>query len=198
MSSSAPFLEFCSFSRAYPSIYDRRQSPTHPSGFVLDSCIHFVAILRYLLAANGQRVDVTSTYTKLLDPALPPIDSVFSLLQTDQGVSGQFSFSLGIPSLDGITYEIVTDQGNVVIDGPAVVTTTGTPTSGGSSSKLTDKRYEDAMTFGVPEEFAAFEALLQGKELDSRISVEEALADLRLLETMVRSGEQNGQPLKVD
>lgn len=164
----------------------------------MDSCIHFVAILRYLLAANGQRVDVTSTYTKLLDPALPPIDSVFSLLQTDQGVSGQFSFSLGIPSLDGITYEIVTDQGNVVIDGPAVVTTTGTPTSGGSSSKLTDKRYEDAMTFGVPEEFAAFEALLQGKELDSRISVEEALADLRLLETMVRSGEQNGQPLKVD
>lgn len=92
----------------------------------------------------------------------------------------------------------MTDQGNIVIDGPAVVTTTGTPASGGSSSKLTEQRYEDAMTFGVPEEFAAFEALLQGKELDSRISIEEALADLRLLEAMVRSGEQNGQPLKVD
>lgn len=164
----------------------------------MDSCIHFVAILRYLLAANGQKVNVTSTYTKLLDPALPPIDSVFSLLQTDRGVSGQFSFSLGIPSLDGITYEIVTDRGNIVIDGPAVVTTTGTPTCGVSSSKLTEERYEDIMTFGVPEEFAAFEALLQGKEMDSRISIEEALADLRLLEAMVRSGEQNGQTIKVD
>lgn len=168
----------------------------------MDSCIHFVAILRYLLAANGQEIDITSTYTKLLDPALPPIDSVFSLLQTDQGVSGQFSFSLGIPSLDGITYEIVTDQGNIVVDGPAVVVTTPIPTStssGSSSSpKLTEKRYEDPMTFGVPEEFAAFEALLQGKELDARISIEEALADLRLLETMVQSGEQNGRPLKVD
>lgn len=172
----------------------RRQAPSHPAGFVLDSCIHFVAILRYLLAASSQKVAFTSSHTRSIDAALPPIDSVFSLLQTDQGVSGQFSFSLGVSSLDGITYEFITDKGNVCIDGPAIVTTAPKP----GEMKLSESRHEDIPTFGVPEEFAAFEAALRGSPLDPKISIEEALADLRLLEAMLKSGEHNGQPVPVE
>jgi predicted dehydrogenase len=175
------------------TFFDRRKTATHPAGFVLDACIHFVAIIRFLLAANGQTVKMTSAHTKLIDPALPPVDSVFALLQTDRGVSGTFSFSVGISSLDGIEYDIVTDKGNICVRGPTVVTTAITD----QASKAIENKFEDPMTFGVPDEFAAFGEALAGSTLDSRISIEEALADLQLLEAMLKSGEQNGQPVTI-
>lgn len=168
----------------------RRQAGSHPAGFVLDACIHFVAILRFLLAAGGNTITATSADAKMLDPALPPVDSVFAVIQTDKDVSGTFRFSVGIPFLDEIEYDIVTDKGIVSVRGPTVVTTKTKDETG----KVVESKFEDAMTFGVPDEFAAFGAALNGSELDSRISVEEAMADLQLLEAMLKS---NGQNVKI-
>jgi predicted dehydrogenase len=157
---------------------------------VLDACIHFVAILRYLLAATGQNVADVSSHAKLLDPALQPVDSVFAVVQTNEGVGGTFSFSVGIPVMDGIDYDIVTDKGVVSVRGPVAVATNIKDEAG----NMIGEQHEDEMTFGVPDEFAAFGAALSGSQLDPRISVEEALADLQLLEAMLKS---NGQRVEV-
>lgn len=154
---------------------------------MLDACIHFVAILRFLLAAGGHTLTTTSAYAKLLDPALPPVDTVFALLHTDKAVSGTFRFSVGIPFLDGIEYDIVTDKGIVRVEGPTVVKTQLRDDAG----KTVESKFEDDMTFGVPDEFAAFGAALNGSELDSRVSIEEAVSDLQLLEAMLRSNGEN-------
>ncbi|KAK5053848.1 hypothetical protein LTR84_001810 [Exophiala bonariae] len=168
---------------------DWRQAASHPAGFVLDACIHFIAILRFLLAAGGHTIATTSAHATMLDPALPPVDSVFAVLQTDKAASGTFRFSVGIPFLDGIDYDIVTDMGIVSVRGPTVVTTQLKDDAG----KVIEDKFEDDMTFGVPDEFAAFGAALNGVKLDSRISVEEAMADLKLLEAMLRSNGHNVQ-----
>lgn len=48
---------------------------------------------------------------------------------------------------------------------------------------------------GVPPEVRAWDEAIMASKIDSRQSPEEALADLKLLEAMVKSGEQNGQPV---
>ncbi|KIW18212.1 hypothetical protein PV08_02500 [Exophiala spinifera] len=169
---------------------DWRQTASHPAGFVLDACIHFVAILRFLLAAGGHTLATAAASAKLLDPALPPVDTVFALLETDKAVTGTFRFSVGIPFLDGIDYDIVTDKGVVHVQGPTVVTTRLRNAAG----IIVESKFEDEMTFGVLDEFASFGAALNGSEMDTRISFQEALLDLQLLEAMLKS---NGESVSI-
>ena len=181
------------FNASAHTMQHRRQLGTHPAGFVLDACIHFVAILRYLLAANGKTISQVSALTKLIDPALPPIDTVLALVSTSSGISGTFHFSVGISTLDGIDYEIVTDKGNIRVQGPDTVLTVLRD----KDKKLVENELKDEFTFGVVEEFAAFSSALKGGEMDSRITPKEALADLQLLEAMLISGEKHGAPVAV-
>jgi predicted dehydrogenase len=170
----------------------RRQTPSHPAGFVLDACIHFLAILRFLLGASGEKLEITSAYTRQLSPALPPMDSVFAILQTEKGVSGTFTFSVGVPHTDSIEYDIFTDKGTIKVQGPTSVVT-----ELHNDGKVLREELKDEFTFGVPEEFAAFASALTGSSLDSRVSVEEAFADLKVLDALLKSGQQSGHSVQI-
>jgi predicted dehydrogenase len=98
-----------------------------------------------------------------------------------------------VPHLDEIEYDIVTDAGNVCVRGPTKVLTELRNKDG----KMVKEEFTDDMTFGVPDEFAAFASALQGSSLDSRISADEALRDLQLLEAMLESGNSGAQPRQI-
>lgn len=57
---------------------------------------------------------------------------------------------------------------------------------------------EFARETGVPAEVAAWAAGVVSGERDGRLAPAEALADLELVEKMLRSGEQGGAPLELE
>jgi predicted dehydrogenase len=119
-----------------------------------------------------------SANTTQLQKHLPPVDTVDATLKTKGGASGTFSISFGT-SFTGCEWTVACEKGVVSVSGSTV--TVGDET----------KEIEDEKT-GVPPEVRKWgEALTNGTQNERQLP-EEALADLELLEKMLRSGETGG------
>jgi predicted dehydrogenase len=156
--------------------------PTHQGGFLLDGGVHFVAGIRLLLGPAERFVSVSSHSTQL-QKHLPPVDTVDATLKTKNGVTGTVSISFGT-TFKGTGYSVACEKGVVNVMRETV--------------KVGDETKEVANEkTGVPPEVRLWgEAIMAGRA-DPRQSPEEALADLELLEAMLKSGEQNGQAVSL-
>jgi predicted dehydrogenase len=168
----------------YTDNLDRwRKTPTHQGGFLLDGGVHFTAGIRMMLGKDNPLVSL-SAHSAQLQKHLPPVDTVEGTAKSKQGTVGTISISFGTTH-KGSEWAIGCESGSVSISGNKV-------TVDGKTEEVQDERT------GVPPEVRAWgEALAAGK-VNERQSPEEALADLELIEAMLRSGEQDGVPIKLD
>jgi len=165
-----------------------RKKPEYQGGFVLDGGVHFVAGTRLLLGEEAKPVALTA-YSTLLREHLPPVDTVNSVWLTKSGISGTFSVSFGT-TLSGNEYTIAAEKGSVSVIGSKVIVRQGEENEG----KFSEINFKDrGEGNGVEQEVAAWaEALTKGQTI-SKQSPEEALADLEILEKILRSGEAQGK-----
>ncbi|KAM0372591.1 hypothetical protein ACHAPY_009615 [Fusarium culmorum] len=160
-----------------------RAKPQFQGGFLLDGGVHFVAAMRQLF--DEPAADV-SAFTSQVQPHLAPVDTVNAVIRLKSGVSGTYQQSCGT-KMSTSAFQFGYEKGSVVVDGDKV---TVTPWEGEQVVKDFER------TSGVDEEIEAWaNALVDGKP-DKRQSVEEALADLELLEMMFESGSDGGAAKK--
>lgn len=175
-------------------IISRRQKPTFQGGYLLDGGVHFVAVLRTLLAALDQKIEAVSAYTTSIQKTLPPVDTIHAILKTDHGRVGSYISSVGIESKLAMEFEIVTDKGSVRYSPFQMQIATKLKNQEG---KWEEQSQTAPLMWGVKEEVAAFaEGILTGR-LDSKLSISEALEDLRIVEAMLTSGDAQGLPITI-
>ena len=167
-----------------------RKKPEYQGGFLLDGGVHFIAGTRILLGQEAKPAALTA-YTTLLQEHLPPVDTVDSVWRTKSGVSGTFSVSFGT-TLSGSEYTVACEKGSVTITWvkgrSQVIVRLGEASEGNTSE--TEFVNEGS---GVKVEVAAWaESIADGTPNPSQ-SPEQALADLEILEKMLKSGEGGGK-----
>lgn len=160
-----------------------RKTPEYQGGFVLDGGIHLVAGLRLLLGPKDP-ISTLSAHTTLILPRLPPVDTVDAVMKTQVGAPGVFSASYG-SQFDDYGFEVACENGVVALSREGV-------TVNGEMTEISDK------SNGVAAEIASWvESILNGRALDPRQSPEEAFADLEVLELLLKSGERDGEKMKL-
>ena len=150
----------------------------------MDGGVHQIAALRVLLGTEAAPAALTG-YSALLQKHLPPVDTVTSVWQTKSGISGTFHMSFGSAHSKRDT-TIIGEKGSVSIVGDNVVVRD-------ADGKSTEKAF-DWKDCGVTSEIAAWAAGIDAGKPDPLQSPEQALADLEILEKMLRSGEEGGKP----
>lgn len=175
-------------------IISRRQKPTFQGGYLLDGGVHFVAVLRTLLAALGRNIEAVSAYTTSIQKTLPPADTVHAIIKTDDGRVGSYISSVGIESKLGMDFEIVTDKGSVRYSPFQMQISTKLKNQEG---KWEEQSQTAPLMWGVKEEVAAFAEGISTGRLDPRLSTSEALEDLRTVEAMLISGDAQGLPVNI-
>ncbi|KAL2158837.1 hypothetical protein VTH06DRAFT_4029 [Thermothelomyces fergusii] len=163
-----------------------RKVPQHQGGFLLDGGVHFVAGLRFLLAAAGQEVTKLAGFSALVDKALVPVDTVHAAAVTRGGQSGTIVISFGTQFKSGTVVEIVTTKGAVSWSPTEVRTVAG---NGDGSGGKVEERRGFPYSSGVTEEVAAFANGLAAGKLDDFQSPREALKDLEILQALLESGD---------
>lgn len=154
--------------------------------------MHCAALLRYLVGATGQKITKLSAFTHLIKPQFKPIDTVHAVLQTSNGSSGNFDVSFATQHKTGFEAEIVTNKGNILVH----VTDIETTTQNAEGEKINNKE-EVSMTVGVKEEVAAFAKGIEEGHIDPRLLPQEALQDLEIIENLIKSGEEGGEPKRI-
>ncbi|KAJ6128933.1 hypothetical protein N7471_010150 [Penicillium samsonianum] len=155
-----------------------RKTPEYQGGFLLDGGVHMTAALRLILGP-AERLSILSAQSQLQQSFLPPVDTVDAVAKTESGVTGVISLSWGSSFNDQI-FEVACEKGVVTLNFDDV-TVNG------------EKHHVEFDGKGVEPEVAEFaNSILSGKP-DSRQSPEQALADLEILEQMLRSGEKDGE-----
>lgn len=176
-----------------------RKKPEYQGGFLLDGGVHFVAGIRNLLSGSGVRVTSLAAFTSQLREYLPPVDTVDSTWKLSNGSTGTFSVSFG-SSFTGAEWSVACEGGTVSVDRTIV---TSKPTGGEEVTEdVQDEVEADTMGAHVPigsvvPEVFAWAKTLKTRKWDSRQSAEEGLADLEILEAMLRSGESGGKAVKL-
>ncbi|KAG7140962.1 hypothetical protein HYQ45_002343 [Verticillium longisporum] len=163
-----------------------RRKPTHQGGYLLDGGVHYMAGLRLLLASqSSDQVARLSSFTSQIKEYLPPVDTADVIIKTKAGVTGTFQISRGT-SLSADEWTVACENGWIKIENEKVtISRDGTETV----ETVANERS------GVPPEIRAWgEALVAGKVRPEQ-EPEAALADLELIELMLRSGESNGAPV---
>jgi len=151
---------------------------------LLDGGVHWTAGLRLLLGPENT-VTHLSAFTNQLRKYLPPVDTVDATMKTKSGATGTFSVSFG-STLTGFEWIVACEGGSVTVSNSVVTTMI--------NGKAEKKEIKDERT-GVPPEVRKWgEALVNGTRNEKQIP-EEALADLELVENMLKSGENGGMPM---
>jgi len=165
-----------------------RKKPDHQGGFVLDGGVHFVAATRLLLQGGGRKIKKVSAFTAQLQKHLPPVDTLNATMQLDNDASGTLSICFGTTDT-GSEYLVACEKGTVhVARGKVTITKDGKDPE--------TKEFPDEGN-GVNQEIKAWaKSLEQGKRNEMQ-SPEEALKDLEILESCLKSGEQGGKPIDV-
>ena len=165
-----------------------RKKPDHQGGFVLDGGVHFVAATRLLLQGGGRKIKKVSAFTAQLQEHLPPVDTLNATMQLDNDASGTLSICFGTTDT-GSEYLVACEKGSVhVARGKVTITKDGKDPE--------TKEFPDEGN-GVNQEIKAWaKSLEQGKRNEMQ-SPEEALKDLEILESCLKSGEQGGKPIDV-
>lgn len=122
-----------------------------------------------------------SANTAQLQEHLPPVDTIDATLKTKDGATGTVSISFGT------TYKA--DEYSVAFEKGVVSVSRSMVTVGEESKQVENERT------GVPPEVRAWGEAIVAAKMHGKQSPEEALADLELLEGMLRSGEQGGRDM---
>lgn len=170
----------------------RRQVPEYQGGFLLDGGVHFVAGLRGLLVAGGQHITHLAAFSSLLEKKLAPVDTVHATMKISNGNNGTFNLSFGTEFKSGFEIEVVTNKGAVVVRPTEVVVTTKDEKG---EKKEDVKKFE--FSAGVKPEILAFAKALEAGKGNEKSSPEEALMDLKILQTLLESGENGGKVMRV-
>ncbi|KAF2094708.1 oxidoreductase-like protein [Rhizodiscina lignyota] len=164
-----------------------RKVPDYQGGFLLDGGIHFVAGMRSLLQAAGEKVCALSAFSALLQEKMVPVDTLHSVWRLESGNAGTFVCSWSTEHKSGLELEIVTTKGRVT-----VTPTNVTVSTKGPDGKSIEVKQETEADSGVVAEFDAFARSIQEGKPDARQIPEEGLGDLVLMESMLKSGEEGG------
>jgi predicted dehydrogenase len=151
----------------------------------LDGGVHFVAGLRFLLAAAGQEIKQLAGFSALLDEKLIPVDTIHAVAITQSGQSGTIGISFGTEFKDGMEIEIVTTKGAVAWN-PTEVKSVASK-GDGSNEKVEEKR-AFPYSSGVKAEVAAFAKAIEAGKVDAFQTPQEALRDLEILQRLLESG----------
>ena len=175
-----------------------RKKPEYQGGFLLDGGVHFIAGIRALLGGGGVRVKRISAFTQQLQDYLPPVDTVDATFQLSNGSTGTFSVSFGT-TFSGAEWSVACEGGTVSVDRTKV---TSKPKDGEEKTEDVPDDVGEVKQAHVPigsvvPEVYAWAKSIQECKWDSRQSAEEGLADLEILETMLRSGERGGEPIEL-
>ncbi|PYH89592.1 NAD-binding Rossmann fold oxidoreductase family protein [Aspergillus ellipticus CBS 707.79] len=164
-----------------------RRNPIHQGGYLLDGGVHYVAGLRLLLGEEpGNQIASLAAFTNQIQPYLPPVDTADVILRTRAGVTGVFQISRGT-SLRADEWTIACSNGWIKIENETV-----TISRNGEIEVVTIPNERT----GVPPEIRAWgQGLVEGKTRSEQ-EPEAALADLELIELMLKSGSQGGIPLE--
>ncbi|KAL8279610.1 hypothetical protein RQP46_007923 [Phenoliferia psychrophenolica] len=170
-----------------------RKVPEYQGGFLLDGGVHHFAGLRHILPSPLSSLTASRS---LLQPHLPPFDTLQGLVRTDSGITGSFLISFGIESGGPKEYSFRGSKGSLVIDwSGSTHTIVFTPTreEGEEEGRVEEWEME---ADGVGEEFRAFEkALIAGvgsqeaEDVDGRSGPRAAMKDLRAIQRALESGE---------
>lgn len=116
-----------------------------------------------------------AAFTALLQPHLPPVDTVTSLLTLKDGTPGTFCVSFGQPSISSFDFVVGCEEGSVTVTGGGnVVVTQKVDLSAEEKSFMGDKT-------GVMSEVKAFAEAVQSKRFHPQQTPELALKDLELV-----------------
>ncbi|KAL4945264.1 hypothetical protein BDV06DRAFT_45312 [Aspergillus oleicola] len=169
-----------------------RKNPEYPGGFILDGGVHFLAGLREFLSAVGDSITKVVAFSTQIEPHLPPVDTLNGALLLKSGRSGTINLSYGTEFKNDFLIEVVTSNGSVSMT-PAGVTVLEKDAGGKWSEKI--KAF--AFSTGVAAEVEAFGRAIRAKNGNVKQSPEEALLDLRIVELLLKSGEERGVVLAV-
>lgn len=161
-----------------------RKTPQYQGGFLLDGGVHFIAGIRLLLGQDA-KMSKLSAFTSQNQPHLPPIDTANATVQLANGGNGVISMSFGT-TFTGAEWTVAGEYGTIDVASDKVTIVI----DGKESSKNFEKEGNR-----VKEEVEAFAQSITNGKLDPRSRPEEALADLEILEAIVKSGESNGSPV---
>ncbi|KAF2004346.1 NAD(P)-binding protein [Amniculicola lignicola CBS 123094] len=164
-----------------------RKVPEYQGGFLLDGGVHFIAATRLMLGEGNQPVR-TSAFTSQLQPHLPPVDTLTASVQLASGVSGTMDISFGT-TFKGSEYAVACEGGSVWVSKGKVVVTD-------KEGKESVREFPEEGS-GVVQEVKAWGESLERGKVNEEQSPEQALEDLKLLEAMLRSGEQGGKVMDV-
>ena len=182
--------DFQFITNSSPSFYlGWRGSPDYPGGHLLDSGVHFVALLRQL-AGEIDRVSATVSQRR---PHLPPADSVTAAMTFANGAEGSFQLSFAAATQDGrpATLTLVGSQGSLHVNLFSNIV------------RLRDAAREEFFQInddpwvqgGVYQTLAhCLQSLRHAAPL--RCSPAEGLRDVAVIEAMLESG-QTGNPVVV-
>lgn len=166
-----------------------RKHPGYQGGFLLDGGVHFAAGTRLLLGEEAKPVSV-SAVTTLLRDYLPPVDTVDAVWKLQGGAGGTFSVSFGTTFDGGAEYQVACEKGVVIVSREKVVT----KVIGGETE---EKLFKEEGS-GVRLEIEAWaEGLMRGQQAAGQNPLE-ALKDVELLESMLKSGENGGSPVRLE
>lgn len=146
--------------------------------------MHYVAALRHILAAAGDKIASVKASTSLLQPQLHPLDTVNAILSTASGRSGSFNVSFGSAVRGGFRLAVATTAGEVEMN-PSEVKVTRLSSDGAKTEEVISL----VKNAGVKLELQAWADSLAGGKVDARQSPEEALRDLDVLEGLLKAGE---------
>ncbi len=91
------FADFTYLSFQKPDNLRWRGSPGYAGGYMLDSGVHFIALLRKIV---GEIEEVSASVSQRV-PYLPPADSVTAILSFGSGAEGAYRLSFAAPSTAG-------------------------------------------------------------------------------------------------
>ncbi|THC95538.1 hypothetical protein EYZ11_004963 [Aspergillus tanneri] len=145
-----------------------RQQPSHQGGYLLDYGVHSLAGTRLLL--GDERIARVAAFTRSVNPALPPLDTMDAILQTESGLQGTVQFGLST-SLQDAGWTVVGEHGHLQVTMTRVVSVID------GDEEIVDFSADGLV---VPNEVHAWgEALSRGR-VNMQQSPEQGLADLEL------------------
>lgn len=146
--------------------------------------MHFAAATRLLLGGAGEKITKISAFTTQLQAHLPPVDTLNAILQISNGASGTLSVSFGITD-KGSEYFVACEQGTVHVSmGKVTVKKEG---------KVVEEKVFEEEGAGVKQEVKAWAESLGSGEWRKEQGGEQALGDLEVIESALKSGEHGGE-----
>ena len=130
-----------------------------------------------------------AAFTSRLQERLAPLDTVHSTMLLNNGNSGTFSLSMGAEFKRAFEFQVVTNRGTVTVALPNV-TVLQDDSRGEPVPRI--QRFKADYDHALEKEIASFAKAIGTQKMDPRASPEEALADLKILQAMLESGEDGG------